>query len=75
MYDHNAIALGYGFVAPYALLAQERFPLKYYQPCQSGPVICDGTSIGHPAVNPIVDIDMVLRACMVRSLYGVAHVS
>lgn len=45
IYDPESLAPGYWFVAPYAKLAQEYFPSKYYQPCQTGPAIYDGSGV------------------------------
>ncbi|KAF2174173.1 hypothetical protein M409DRAFT_62296 [Zasmidium cellare ATCC 36951] len=41
VYESGSLAPGYWFIAPYAKLAQEYFPSKYYQPCQTGPAIYD----------------------------------
>lgn len=41
VYDADKIAPGYWFLAPYAMIFQEKHANKYYQPCQTGPSIFD----------------------------------
>ena len=42
-YQASRVTPGYWFTAPYAFIAQQSHPARYYQPCQTGPAIYDAT--------------------------------